>query len=266
MCGICGVVLPTEERLPDGLIERMARTMRHRGPDDEGFASLSGVALGFERLAVLDAAGGRQPMRSEDGSAILVFNGEIFNHRILRQTLESTGRHRFQTRSDTEVLLHAYLEYGPDCLRHLRGMFAFAIWDTRDRTLFAARDRLGKKPFFYTRADGQFIFASELRSVLTHPNVSRNLNYRAIDSYLTYQYIPSPETIFTNISKLPPGSRLIYRDGHVQEQTYWEPSFWPKTELTFDEAVVEFRASLRRATEWRLQADVDVGAFLSGGK
>ena len=244
----------------------MTRTLRHRGPDEEGFHCQPGSGLGFQRLSIIDLAGGHQPMSTADGRFWLVFNGEIYNFHFLRKTLEATGRHRFQTRSDTEVILHLYQEYGEDCVDHLRGMFAFAVWDSREKTLFAARDRLGKKPLVYADLGNSFLFASELRALLKHPAIHREIDYGAIDLYLTYQYIPSPRTIFKQIRKLPPAHSLSWKNGQVSIKRYWEPRFLPKTSMSFGEASTRMMAKLREATQLRMISDVPLGAFLSGGK
>jgi asparagine synthase (glutamine-hydrolysing) len=266
MCGICGVVNEQSEPVPVELLHNMARTMRHRGPDDEGYHCQAGVGLGFQRLSIIDLAGGHQPMSSADGRYWLVFNGEIYNFQQLRKRLESTGRHQFQTNSDTEVILHLYQEYGQDCVQHFRGMFAFAIWDTKEHTLFAARDRLGKKPFVYAASGGTLLFASELRALLKHPSVHKEIDYAAIDLYLTYQYIPSPRTIFRQIKKLPPAHSLTWKNGQIVVKRYWEPQFLPKTSMSFNEASAQMMAKLREATQLRMISDVPLGAFLSGGK
>lgn len=266
MCGICGIA-GLKSDVPDlALIQRMTRTLRHRGPDDEGFETLPGIALGFQRLSIIDLSGGHQPMSTPDGLLHLVFNGEIYNFQILRETLEATGRHRFQTRSDTEVILHLYQEYGDRCVDYLRGMFAFAIWDSQKKRLFMARDRFGKKPLVYAELPGKLLFASELRALLEHPEVSRDLYYPAIDLYLTYQYIPSPWTIFRQIKKLPPAHWLLWENGKSRIERYWEPPFLPKTRLSQKEAAEAMMLKLREATRLRMIADVPLGAFLSGGK
>jgi asparagine synthase (glutamine-hydrolysing) len=266
MCGICGIVNGEDELISTDLLHSMARTMRHRGPDDEGFHIQPGVALGFQRLSIIDLAGGHQPMSSADARYWLVFNGEIYNFQSLRQQLEGTGHHRFQTNSDTEVILHLYQEFGENCVQHLRGMFAFAIWDTQKKTLFAARDRLGKKPFVYATVGSTFLFASELRALLKHPGIHKEIDYGSIDLYLTYQYIPSPRTIFQQIQKLPPAHSLLWEKGEVTVKRYWEPRFLPKTSMSFNEASAQMMAKLREATKLRMISDVPLGAFLSGGK
>ena len=203
MCGIAGIV-DLQARLVDPLlVRRLCDVLIHRGPDDEGYYIDGPVALGQRRLAILDLAGGRQPMSNEDGTVWITFNGEVYNFRELRERLEGLG-HRFATRSDTEVIVHAYEQYGPDCVKELRGMFAFTLWDQRARTLMLARDRVGKKPLFYAEVDGQWVFASELQGLLAHPGLPRQVDWTAVDDYLTYGYIPAPKTIFTASTSSPP--------------------------------------------------------------
>ncbi len=265
MCGICGIVSPNETPSLD-LLQSMARTMHHRGPDDEGFHIEAGAALGFQRLSIIDLSGGHQPMASADGTLHIAFNGEIYNFRQLRQQLEATGRHPFKTNSDTEVILHLYQEYGEDCVNHMRGMFAFAIWDSKNKFLFIGRDRFGKKPLVYAQVGNTLLFASELRALLKHPAVKKDIHYPAIDLYLALQYIPSPYTIFGQIKKLPPAHCLTFKDGKLTIRRYWEPTFLPKTLLTFEDAQKAMMAKLKESVELRMIADVPLGAFLSGGK
>jgi asparagine synthase (glutamine-hydrolysing) len=266
MCGICGVV-SLQDQVPElSLIQSMTRTMRHRGPDDEGYETLPGVGFGFQRLSIIDLSGGHQPMSTPDGSLHLVFNGEIYNFQTLRKNLEDTGRHTFRTRSDTEVILHLYQEYGTHCVDYLRGMFAFAIWDSQKKRLFMARDRFGKKPLVYAERPGMILFASELRALLKHPAISKEIDYPSIDLYLTYQYIPSPSTIFKQIRKLPPAHWMIWEKGQSHSERYWEPPFAIKTQMSQKEAGEAMMQELREATRLRMIADVPLGAFLSGGK
>lgn len=266
MCGICGITSISKEPASQDLLQQMARTMRHRGPDDEGYVVRPGMAFGFQRLSIIDLQGGHQPMSIADGSLWIAFNGEIYNYQTLREKLEATGRHVFQTKSDTEVILHLYQEYKEKCVDHLRGMFAFAIWDQKEETLFIARDRFGKKPLVYCELPGSFLFASESRALLKHPAVRKELHYPAIDMYLTYQYIPSPDTVYQSIRKLKPAHWAKWRKGNLTIQRYWEPLFSPKTTLSFEEASEQMMQTLREATRLRMIADVPLGAFLSGGK
>src|SRR6266700_4197586 len=265
MCGICGVITPGQLPSRD-LLQAMNRTMRHRGPDDEGYECRPGMGLGFQRLSIIDLSGGHQPMSTPDGSLWLVFNGEIYNYQTLRKNLEATGRYSFRTNSDTEVILHLYREYGEKCVEHMRGMFAFALWDEKKQLLFMARDRFGKKPLVYAEVNGSFLFASELRALLKYPGIHKDIDFSAIDLYLSLQYIPSPRTIFNQIRKLPPAHTLVWEKGEIRVQRYWEPVFLPKTTISKTEATQAMMAKLREATQLRMIADAPLGAFLSGGR
>lgn len=230
MCGIAGFI-DVHSRL-DGVeratvLDRMCRVIRHRGPDDQGVHIEPSVALGMRRLSIIDLAGGHQPMSGEDGTITVVFNGEIYNYRELKCELEARG-HRFQTDSDTETIVHAYEEFGSSCVNHLRGMFAFAIWDKRERRLFVARDRVGKKPLYYALTkQGTFVFGSEVKSLLEHPEVEREIDAQALDAYISFGYVPDPLSIFRSIKKLPPGHYLTFTDGQVKVQEYWDFNFEP---------------------------------------
>lgn len=251
---------------PRELISQFNAAMSHRGPDGHGEYHGEGVSLGQRRLSVIDLRdSANPPLVNENGSVWIVFNGEIYGFAALREELEQKG-HRFKTLSDTEVILHLYEEEGPDCVRRLRGMFAFAIWDGRQRLLFAARDRMGKKPFVYSRTPNRLYFASEIRAILAAPDVSRNPNLAAIDSYLTWQYVPSPQTAFSGIERLPAGHRMICRDsGEVSIERYWQSP--PRSSLNRPAAEIESEllSRLREAVQLRMVADVPLGAFLSGG-
>jgi asparagine synthase (glutamine-hydrolysing) len=219
MCGIAGFIeRNTESDSLDGhqersaLLDRMCRVIRHRGPDDQGTMVSGGVALGMRRLSIIDLAGGHQPISGCDDQATVVFNGEIYNYRELQRELEARG-HRFHTHSDTEAIVHAYEEYGAACVDHLRGMFAFALWDARARKLFIARDRVGKSRFTTLTSRGTLVFGSELKSLLEHKEVTRETNPQALDSYLSFGYVVDPLTIFRGIHKLPPGHFLEFVDG-----------------------------------------------------
>lgn len=276
MCGITGAVWTDPQlAIEPPVLARMTEVLRHRGPDDGGsyvsdlrlrppYEVMPGVALGFRRLSIIDVAGGRQPQANEDGSVWLVFNGEIYNFPELRHRLEGAGHH-FQTRSDTETIVHLYEDEGLDCFRHLNGMFAVAIWDARLRRLVLGRDRLGKKPLVYRHEPGRLAFASELKSLLEIPGVPREIDPGAIDEYLTYQYVPHPRTIFRGIHKLPPGHLAVYADGTLQVQPYWEPDFHVERPLSEAEAIERLRHVFESAVELRLQSEVPLGAFLSGG-
>lgn len=276
MCGITGAVWteygPAIER---ETLLRMTEVLRHRGPDDEGFytsevqthaypGSIAGVALGFRRLSIIDVAGGQQPLSNEDGTIWTVFNGEIYNFPDLRRRLEGSG-HTLRTSSDTETIVHLYEDEGVEFLRHLEGMFALAIWDARRRQLVLARDRLGKKPLVYRVENGRLLFASELKSLLEVPGVPREIDPGAVDEYLTYQYVPHPNTIFRGIRKLPPAHYAVYRDGRLSVGSYWEPDFTREVRRPKVEYQEELRRLLTAAVEKRLQSEVPLGAFLSGG-
>lgn len=266
MCGICGKVDFTGHPVDEGLVDRMCRTLVHRGPDAQGIHTAPGVGLGQRRLSVIDlSTRAVAPLSNEDGSIWVTFNGEIYNFLELRGGLEERG-HAFRTSTDTEVLVHLYEEYGVDCVQHLRGMFAFAIWDGPRRRLFAARDRLGKKPFYYARTAGSLIFGSEVRAVLAEGSIAAEPDMAAIDAYLTYQYVPSPMTAFVGISKMPPAHYLVCEaDGTVRVVRYWHPPDGPKSRKSTEALREELLSRLREAVRLRLIADVPIGAFLSGG-
>src|SRR5690606_19897130 len=204
MCGIVGTV-NVRDAVDRRVLEAMNRAITHRGPDDDGFYINETAGLAMRRLAIIDLAHGKQPIRNADGTKWIVFNGEIYNYQELREVLEERG-HKFYTNSDTEAIVHLYDEYGAECVTHLRGMFAFAIWDETAKELFIARDRVGKKPLLYShRPNGDLIFASEFRSMLEHPAIGREVDPRAIDAYLSYLCVPAPMTAFAEIRKLEPG-------------------------------------------------------------
>ena len=242
MCGIAGIVGTAQHHIERCVLQRMCDALRHRGPDDEGYYLNQHVGLGQRRLSIIDLSTGQQPMSNEDGTVWVTFNGEAYNFQELRDHLARLG-HRFATCSDTEVIVHAYEQYGADCVKQLRGMFAFALWDDRRQTLLLARDRLGKKPLFYAVADGQFVFASELQGVLQHPQAPRDLDLTAIDDYLTYGYIPAPRTAFRGLCKLPPAHYLtieVAADGSgigdYKLERYWQLDYTPKLDLSEEEA------------------------------
>jgi asparagine synthase (glutamine-hydrolysing) len=271
MCGIAGIVDLKGGQPPRPVLERLCARLVHRGPDEEGYYLNCNAALAQRRLSIIDLSGGRQPLANEDGSVWVTFNGEIYNFHDLRCGLEKQG-HRFATRSDTEVIVHAYEQYGVECLARFRGMFAFALWDEKAHALLLARDRVGKKPLYYAQADGQFVFASELQALVQHPGVRCELDPTAIDDYLTYGYIPSPKTPFRGVFKLPPAHYLTLRatpDGSARPDLrvtrYWQLEFTPKWELGEEEAAEGLREVLTEAVRLRLIADVPLGALLSGG-
>ena len=265
MCGIAGWV-----GAPDAgrdVLDAMLRALEHRGPDDTGRFAVGEAALGMTRLSIIDLVTGRQPMTSEDGTATLVFNGEIYNFRELRDELASRGR-RFATRSDSEALLRAWETWGEDCLPRLRGMFAFAIWDARRRRLLLARDRLGKKPLYYWHRDGLLVFASEPKALLRHPAVGRAVDLVALEHYAAFGYTPAARSIFEGIAKLPPAHAVTLDDGRLTLRRYWTlPAGGSAPTLTgsTEELRRRVRAEVRDAVRARLEADVPLGVFLSGG-
>jgi asparagine synthase (glutamine-hydrolysing) len=271
MCGIAGIVDLQGRSVEPSLVRRLCNVLAHRGPDDEGYHITGPVGLGQRRLAILDLAGGRQPMSNEDGTVWVTFNGEIYNFHELRERLGGLG-HRFATGSDTEAIVHAYEEYGPECAKELRGMFAFALWDQAGQTLLLARDRVGKKPLFHAEVDGQRVFASELQALLQHPGLVRELDWAALDEYLTYGYVPAPKTIFRGIHKLPPAHWLtlkLPRDGsgspEIHVERYWQLAYEPKLRLSEEDAAEGLLEVLKEAVRLRMIADVPLGALLSGG-
>jgi len=275
MCGISGKLFfdPTRS-VEENLLLRMCRVLAHRGPDDEGTYVKGPVGLGHRRLAIIDLSeAGRQPMPNEDGTIWIVFNGEIYNFLELREDLLKKG-HRFRSKTDTEVILHLYEEKGVGCLRDLRGMFAFALWDENAKTLFLARDRLGKKPLFYSVDQEKFLFASEPKAILQDPGVNVEPDLEAIHHYLTYGYVPSPFSAFKGIRKLPPAHYLLLKDGAIRIERYWRLSYAKKGlgvrseelgEGVEEELCREIIERLREAVKIRMVSDVPLGAFLSGG-
>jgi len=264
MCGIVGIVRNDGKPVDEELLTRMNNAIRHRGPDDDGFYVNGSVGLGMRRLAIIDLKGGAQPIHNQDRTSWIVFNGEIYNYLELREKLEKLG-HTFYTNSDTEAIVHAYDQFGADCPKHLRGMFAFAIWNERNGELFLARDRVGKKPLLYAQVNGQLIFGSEFSALLLHPDVSRDIQPEALDYYLSFMCIPAPLTAYRAIRKLEPGHWLRWRKGEIELQRYWQPDFTKKVELSEEEAGERTVEILRDAVRVRLMSEVPLGAFLSGG-
>jgi asparagine synthase (glutamine-hydrolysing) len=265
MCGICGIVRHQMDRPVDRAeLERMNDALRHRGPDSSGLALHPQVGLAMRRLAIIDLAGGEQPIYNEDESCLIVFNGEIYNFNELHRQLESRG-HRFRTRSDTETILHAYEEYGDECPKHLRGMFAFAIWDSRRKRLFAARDRFGKKPFYYGTWDDTFWFASEVAALKKIRGFPSEVDPEAIHHYLTLQHVPEPGTGLRGIRKLEPAHTLVWEKGEIHVERYWQLSFEPKNQAEFESHRLAVRAAVEEAVQVRLISEVPLGAHLSGG-
>jgi asparagine synthase (glutamine-hydrolysing) len=270
MCGILGIVSNQEptDLINQPTLQRMAAAIMHRGPDSEGFYINPGrtSALGIRRLSIIDLVTGDQPISNEDGTIWIVQNGEIYNFQALREELEKRG-HIFRTRTDTEAILHAYEEYGPECVKHLRGMFALAIWDETKQRLLLARDRLGKKPLYYHPGPQGFSFASELKALLQLDQTPRDLDFHALRMYFTYDYIPAPWSILQGVFKLPP-AHILLLDARQMEYTtecYWQTVYQPKFKLTNKEAQEQFLAVLKEAVRLRMISDVPLGALLSGG-
>ncbi len=274
MCGICGIVnFNATEPVDRGLLERMSSTQAHRGPDDDGYFVENNIGLGHRRLSIIDLSGGKQPIFNEDGSVVVVFNGEIYNYADLTGGLVAKG-HRFVTRSDTETIVHAYEEYGHDCMRDFRGMFAFAIWDRRQKRLLLVRDRLGIKPVYYYANKEFFVFASEIKSLLQHPGVPREVDPQALDLYLALRYVPGPRTMFRNIFKLQPGHWMSVDESGIRIQKYWDleyerphPAREGRATLSRGERdlVEEFQRLFEESVRLRLISEVPLGVFLSGG-
>jgi asparagine synthase (glutamine-hydrolysing) len=268
MCGITGL-FDTRARRPfdRALLQRMNDTQVHRGPDGEGLHLEPGVGLGHRRLAIIDIATGQQPLYNEDGSVVVVFNGEIYNFQEVIPELQALG-HVFHTRSDTEVIVHAWEAWGEACVDRFRGMFAFALYDSRRETLFLARDRLGVKPLYYALLpDGTFLFGSELKSLLVHPNLGREIDPCAVEEYFALGYVAEPRTLFSSTRKLPPGQRLTIRRGQpIKEPVeYWDVRFTLSSAITLEEACEETNRRLEESVRLRMISEVPLGAFLSGG-
>lgn len=264
MCGICGIVSFREGEILDGdVLHQMCQTLAHRGPDDDGFFQDGCAFLGMRRLSIIDLVTGQQPIGNEDGTLWVVYNGEIYNYLELRQQLEARG-HIFRTQSDTEVIVHAFEEYGFDFANHFNGMFAFALWDSRARRLILARDRLGIKPFYYYADGGMVVFASELKAIHAVQNVPKEIDLVALDLFLTMEYIPAPRTILSGVNKLLPGHLLVFDETGVTLKCYWDV---PRAQIrdSEQECIERLVALVREAVKIRLVSDVPLGAFLSGG-
>jgi asparagine synthase (glutamine-hydrolysing) len=261
MCGICGVVRPYPVEREE--VGRMTSALAHRGPDEQGIALRGNVGLGHRRLSIIDLADGQQPMCNEDGSVWITFNGEIYNFREIRNGL--TEKHRFKTRSDTEVILHLYEDKGMKCLEDLRGMFAFAIYDSREKKVFAARDHLGQKPLYYWHDGDHLAFASEIKAILALNPVLAELDAAALYEYLTLRIVAPPRSMFRKIRKLPPAHFLVFQDGNVSVERYWELRYEPKRKGDLSSIVAELERRMLSTIECHLVSDVPVGAFLSGG-
>jgi asparagine synthase (glutamine-hydrolysing) len=288
MCGISGFCNIEKSPIELDLLVSMTRSMSHRGPDEEGYyvngtdfprkpaAGNAGalhlhshrghanVGLGHRRLSIIDLASGQQPLSNEDGTVWIVFNGEIYNFQELKPQLEERG-HTFRTRSDTETIIHAYEEWGEEAIRRFRGMFAFALWDEKRQLFYFGRDRVGKKPLYYYIDEKRLIFGSEIKSILVHPSIRRDLDFTALSDYLTLTYIPSPKTIFQHIRKLPPAHYAIFQNGKMTTRSYWDLSFQPDYNLSDSQIEEGLWDALQEATRIRMISEVPLGAFLSGG-
>ena len=262
MCGIAGFTNKISNT--DEVIEKMMEAIKHRGPDSGGKHVDSGIALGFRRLSIIDLSTGSQPLYNEDRSLVLTFNGEIYNYRELRDELIAAG-HCFSTNTDSEVLLHGYEEWGKDMLPKLRGMFAFVIWNSNNQELFGARDFFGIKPLYYTKMGESFIFGSEIKSFLLHPDFKKELNETALENYLTFQYSPCEETFFKGVYKLLPAHWFTYRDGELKTERYWSINFEADEKPDLDEWVERISETFKNSVEAHKIADVEVGSFLSSG-
>jgi asparagine synthase (glutamine-hydrolysing) len=267
MCGICGKVnldrnAPSVQPV---LVRAMLDTIRHRGPDDQGVYLSPQVGFGHARLSIIDLNSGHQPLSNEDGTIWIVFNGEIYNYRELRAFLLSKG-HVFKTQTDTEVIVHLYEEFGPQCLEKLRGMFAFALWDEKEKSLFLARDRVGIKPLYYCLTDDALVFASEIKAILVDPAINRKLAPEIVDRFLSFLYVPGEETLLKGISKLAPGHYLLLKNGRAEIRQYWDLQFCkPAENLSLKDAENELSNLLAECVELHMIADVPVGVLLSGG-
>ena len=264
MCGFVGYIGGGETQTMAPVLHAMADRIRHRGPDDADYYMDGDIALGFRRLSIIDLEGGRQPILNEDGSKVLMFNGEIYNYQSIREELLKAG-HVFTTKTDSEVLLHGFEEYGTDLLNKLRGMFAFIIWDKNTKTLFGARDFFGIKPFYYAEMQGTLLFGSEIKSFVEHPHFKKELNERALESYLSFQYSPGNETFFKGVYKLPPAHYFFYKDGKMKTARYWSPEFNAEEDKSLDYWVDAIEKTFDDSIEAHKIADVEVGSFLSSG-
>jgi asparagine synthase (glutamine-hydrolysing) len=264
MCGFAAFFHPgglTPER---DWLAGAAWNLRHRGPDDQGLHAEPGAGLAFRRLAIVDVHAGHQPLTNEDGTVVIAFNGEIYNHAALRDELEARG-HRYRTHSDTETIVHAYEQWGPDCVKRFDGMFAFAIWDRNRRSMFVARDRVGIKPLYWTRAQGGLAFASEIKALLAFPGIERRARPESVVEHLTLRYCAAPNTLFEGIHKLPPGHSLLLAGTTETMTRWWRPEFEPRVDPSEADALVEVEARLTASVKSHLMSEVPLGALLSGG-
>ncbi|MBR5269881.1 MAG: asparagine synthase (glutamine-hydrolyzing) [Anaerotignum sp.] len=262
MCGFCGFT--GQIATPEEILEKMKNKIVHRGPDSGGSHIENGIAMGFRRLSFLDLEGGHQPIYNETKDMVITFNGEIYNHQEIREELIAKG-HVMGSGADTEVLIHGYEEWGEEILQKLRGMFAFVIWDKKNETLFGARDFFGIKPFYYTIVDNNFIYGSEIKSILEHPGVKKEVNPVALENYLTFQYSVLEETFFKGIFKLMPAHCFTFKKGKLDIKRYWEPVFEPDNSKNLDQWVDEIDAAMQDSIQAHKIADVEVGSFLSSG-
>ena len=262
MCGICGFTGNIDDR--ENVLRKMTEVITHRGPDSDGYFHDDYINMGFRRLSIIDLESGHQPIYNEDKTLVLTFNGEIYNYKQIKKVLIEKG-HKFQTSADSEVLVHGFEEWGEDMLPKLRGMFAFAIYNTVDRSLFIARDFFGIKPLHYTQIGSDFVYASEIKSILEHPNFEKRFNNRALDTYLSFQYAVPPETFFEDVYCLLPGHYLWYKNGEVETTRYFEPKFRPNENMTEQEAVDKIEKVFENSVNAHKIADVEVGCFLSSG-
>lgn len=268
MCGITGILNINEPKpIDEDLLCRMLSIMRYRGPDESGIYTDPHIGLGHVRLSIIGLTGGGQPICNEDGTLWIIYNGEVFNYIELKEDLIKKG-HIFTTDTDTEVILHLYEDMGPDCLEHLNGQFALAIWDSTKKELFLARDRVGIRPLYYTLHGGRLLFASEMKTIFVDNDITREIDHESLYQVFTYWTTLTPKTVFKDVYELPPGHYMIIRDGKLKQEPFWTiPYYAPEERWThsFEEAKEELHALLKDAVRIRLRADVPVGAYLSGG-
>lgn len=264
MCGICGLINSERDKVVERkTIKKMCDVITHRGPDDEGIYTHQNVGIGMRRLSIIDLVTGKQPISNETGDVWIVFNGEIYNHKDIRSELLAKG-HKFSTNTDTESIIHAYEEFGENCVKKLNGMFAFAIWDQRRSEVFLARDRLGIKPLYYLFDKTRLIFGSEIKSILQAGDIPKRIDLQALDNFLTFEYIPSPLSIFQDIRKLPAGHTLTFKNNEIYIKNYWD-LIVDVNGIDIEEKKIELLETLQDAVKIRLMSDVPLGAFLSGG-
>lgn len=264
MCGITGIFYKDGQEIDSNILKKMTQSLIHRGPDEEGFYIEGNIGFGHRRLSIIDLSSGQQPLCNEDGNIWITFNGEIYNYIALKKELEKKG-HLFKTNSDTETIVHAYEEWGVNCLKKFRGMFAFALWDKKKKQMVIARDRVGKKPLYYFMDDNRLVFASEIKAILEHPNIPKEIDLTALSDYLSLLYVPSPKSIFKSIKKLPAAHYAIIKQDSFMVDSYWDISFEPhpfKNEEEMMEGLIDI---LEEATKIRMISEVPLGAFLSGG-